>query len=321
MSHNTPRHFIDIADLERTDLEEILAMAVEARQDLNNELGQAPQILKSKSVAFISSKQSLRTTGAISMAAARLGGGSTYFGGESMSDEKGNSREPFADMVRCLEEQGYPIIFARLGAHRGIMEMVEAAEKASIVNALTDDSHPTQAVADIEALRLAKPEPQKFKIVFSGDGNNVAVSLAEASVLLGYDFVHTGPNADKYKIDPARWGRIQRIAHASGCTAKHEVNPYEAVSDADMVYADVWASMGQKGEAETRRTDLAGWKVTEALMDRAGDQALFGHCLPAIRGQEVEAAVMDSDRSIAFQIAGCRMDAMVAIMRHLRKQD
>ena len=180
MSSNTPRHFVDIADLKRGELEEILAMAEETRRNLEQRVVTEPQILAGSATAFLSTKESLRTTDAIAQASARLGGGFVYLGKDSTVDETGKPREPLSDMTKCLDAQGCPVIFARLGPHTDIMEMVEAAENASVVNALTDDSHPTQAVADIEALRIARPSPDKYRIVFSGDGNNVAVSLEEA---------------------------------------------------------------------------------------------------------------------------------------------
>lgn len=312
-----PRHLTEIADLNQQELKNIIDEAIRMR--LLRTAGTKedhPQLLRT-AVAFLSTKESLRTQASIGQAAAYCGGQAVTFGKSAFIDEQGQPRESLHDMVRCLEEQGYPIIFARLHTHLQLLEMVGASKNASIVNALTDRHHPLQALADIAALkqRTKLEKTERHRIVFMGDGGNVATSLGQATAILGWDFVYSGP--EERRISEQEWEKINQLASAHGGSSRHELRPEAAVEGATLVYADVFASMGEKNNAQTLKQLLAPYKVTSALMERAGPHALFGHCLPAERGVEVDPEVMDGPRSIIYDIAGFRTDTTAALMQML----
>lgn len=308
------RHFLEVSDLGRDELLSVLDRADVIREQMVSGRITDEALLHRRLVAFITTKQSLRTGASIAQAAAFWGGGAETFSGNSLVDETGKTREPIADITRCLEEQLYPVIFARLGGHDQLLAMKNAAKRASVVNALTDASHPLQALADVSAFRSARPSVERPKIVFTGDGNNVAVSQAEAVVTMGWDFVHSGPEERRIKAD--RWATIQELAHRFGGSASYEIDPQRAVEGADMLYADVFASMGQKYDAARLKALLGAYKITENLLRRAKPKAVVGHCLPE-GGDEIEPEVLRGPQSIAFEIAGRRMDTTAAIMEML----
>lgn len=312
---SAPRHFTEVCDLKRPELDAVLHRAKQIHELVLNGLRPAGGVLQNTVIASLSSKESLRTHGSIAQAAAFLGGQAIFLGQNALRDENGKQREPLSDMVRCLEEQGYPIIVARLHAHEQILEMVRAARRASIVNGLTNMHHPLQALADIEAFLLHRPDAKKPKVVFLGDGNNVATSLGQISAMLGWDYVYSGP--EDRKIADSQWRTIEQLAYTHGGSAHYEVRPEAAVEGGDFIYADVFASMGQKAQMEALEQKLHPYKVTGALMGRANTNALFGHCLPAERGREVDADVIDGPQSIVFSIAGCRTDTTAALIELL----
>ena len=312
-----PRHFLDIADLNREELERVLSEAMAIRGQIERGILKGPTPLHRKKVAYISSKESLRTKASIGQASGYLGGDSKDFGKDSIFDEKGESRESFSDIGHCLEEQGYPVTFARLHKHEHLLQLAQGRTRMSVINALTDQSHPLQALADAEAYRLVRPDVKRPRVVFSGDGNNVATSLAEVSAMQGWDFVHTGPDSRQIRSD--RWDGIQRLASEHGGSASYIRRPEQAVEGADYVYADVFASMGQKGNAAELNALMMPYQVNGKLMELAHPEAVFGHCLPAQRGIAVTSDVIDGPQSIVFTIAGCRMDTTAAIMKFLVK--
>lgn len=309
-----PRHFTDISDLSRDDLDRVLE---EARHVGNaRKTGIRPAIgpMTGKLAAFVSSKESLRTTGSIHAASTYLGGSSKDFTGHALFDETGQPRERFEDITRNLEVIGYSVIFARLHHHRDLLQMTLAAKQASVINALTDASHPLQALADAQAFRLERPDTHHPTVVFFGAGNNVATSLGEVSAMLGWNFVHSGP-LDEKRIPPKRWESMQRLAAAYGGSVRYEPDPHRAADGADYVYTDVHASMGEKADAMHLKALLQPYKVTAALMERAKPDAVFGHCLPAERGVEVDPEVIDGPQSITTTIARCRTDTTAAVMK------
>jgi len=312
------RHFTEIRDLNRSELESILQRAQEIHRKLHALPKKTHGPLQNSAVVYLSSKESLRTQCSIEQAATYLGGHAVSPGLRALRDETGKLREPVSDMVRCLEEQGYPLIFARLHHHDEILEMSHAARRASVVNALTDQHHPLQALADAEAFLLHRPTVKKPKIVFLGDGNNVATSLGQISAMLGWDFVHSG--SEERKIHPAQWQKILELADVHGGSARFLSHPEAAVEGAHFVYADEFASMGEKEKIGELQEKLAPYRVTSALMARAASDALFGHCLPAERGREVDTEVIDGPQSIVFSIAGCRTDTTAALMEFLLEE-
>lgn len=321
-----PQHYTKVTDLTQEQLQWVLAEAASLRLPIMNGRaiageGTREKILDGTSVAWWSTKESLRTGASIQQAATKLGGGVFTVGKSSLVDELGKEREPTDHMIRCLEQQGYPIVFARLHSHGQIMQMVQAAERMHVINALCDEHHPLQAIADIEGYMIKRPDrPQKPKVTFMGDGNNVANSLGGAAALLGWDFVHSGP--EDRRIKPANWAELERIAAKHGGSVTYEERPEAAMEGADYAYGDVFASMGEKSDKAALEAKMSRWRMTPQLIERANEGIAYGHCLPVDpKWSEVDPEVFnDPEVCIAFTIAGCRVDANIAMMELLLRK-
>ena len=316
---NAPRHFLSLQDLNRDELDGILAEAKDIRSQVESRVFRGTKPLDRQLVGFTTVKPSLRTSASIGFAANYLGGSSKDLGPTSLTDKKNlKVREPLEHVTKVLEGQGYPFLFARVYEDEDLHRMKKGRKSMHIINALSDTEHPLQALADMQALQLARPDLQRPKVVFTGDGNNVATSLGQATVMEGGRFIHTGP--ESRKIPDKQWGEIESLAKVYGGSAAYMQTPQEAVPDADLVYADVFTSMGQESEEESLNRILEPYQVTQQLMDRAGPQALFGHCMPAKLGIEVTEEVFEGPQSIAILIASCRMDTVAALMRFFSGQ-
>jgi ornithine carbamoyltransferase len=272
------RDLITIADLERQDLERIIA-------DSEHDLGRP---LAGKGVALVFQKPSARTRNSMEMAVVQLGGHPVYI----QKDEVGlGTRESAEDVARTLA-CFHSVIAARVLDHRDILTMA-AATATPLLNMLSDKAHPLQALADLLTVKQLFGRIEGARIAYVGDGdNNVARSLAEACALLGAELRIASPEG--YGLGDAPAGVTQTD------------DPNEAVDGADFVYTDVWVSMGQDSETEARMTALRPYQVDEALMDRA-PAARFLHCLPARRGEEVTGGVIDGPRSAVWRQAENRM--------------
>jgi ornithine carbamoyltransferase len=293
------RDFLDIADLTGDELAAVLELG-----ELMRDGGFQDLPLKSKHVALVFEKPSLRTRPSFEAGIARLGGTWTTLG---QGDVQLGSRETFADGARVLERYACGIV-ARLHRHADLLEMAEAAS-VPVVNALTDGSHPCQVVADLMTIRRHRRSLAGQKVAFVGDGNNVAHSLIEASALLGFALVVVSPPAYRPRAEV-----VERARSLAGSRFQVEVTgDLSAVDGSDVVYTDVWTSMGQEAEAEVRRAQFAEYQVDLRLMERAPG-AIFMHCLPAHRGEEVAAEVIDGPSSVVFDQAENRMYAQMALM-------
>ena len=267
-----------IADLGRDDLARILALS--ERADL-------PRPLAGKGVALLFEKPSARTRNSMEMAVVQLGGHPVYI----QAGEVGlGARESEADVARTLACY-HAIIAARVKDHSRLDKMA-AAVATPVLNLLSDSDHPLQALADILTIKQLLGRLEEARIAWVGDANNVCRSLAEACALGGAALTVASPEGYGLAAPPAGVRQI--------------VDPAEAVADADIVCTDVWVSMGQDEEAEARRRAFAGYGVDAALMARRPD-AWFLHCLPARRGEEVAAEVIDGPRSAVWRQAENRM--------------
>ena len=199
------------------------------------------------------------------------------------------------------------VIAARVFRHETLERMVAVVD-VPVVNLLSDTSHPCQALADLLTVREHFGDIEGRRIVFVGDGNNVAASLAFAAALSGAELVVAAP--DGYELDPVVVDRARNL----GGVVERSSNAYDAVRDADVVYTDVWTSMGQEDERERRLRAFDGWTVDAPLMKTAPDHAVFLHCLPAHRGEEVAAEVIDGPQSLVWQQAANRMHAARALL-------
>jgi ornithine carbamoyltransferase len=297
----TPR-FLEVDDFTPAQFASVLDAAARGKRDPAS----VPKVLDGRGVALVFEKPSARTRASTEMAVVALGGHPIFI----RDDEIGmRRREPVADVARTLAAY-CAVIAARVFDHATLEEMA-AAVHVPVVNLLSDRAHPCQAVADFLTLRELFGDLEGRRLVYVGDGNNVAGSLAYAAALSGVELVVASPPG--YELDDDLVERARNLGGAIELTA----DPYEAVQGADAVYTDVWASMGQEDEAAVRRAAFGGYSVDAALMDAAGPDAWFLHCLPAHRGEEVAAEVVDGPRSVVWQQAANRLHAARAVLEEL----
>ena len=294
------RHFLDVDDLEPSELARILNLATDPNP---------PQVLAGKGAALLFEKPSARTRSATEMAVVQLGGHALYITGAEVGLDE---RESVEDVIRTLACYN-AVIGARVFAHSTV-ERMAAAGAVPIINLLSDHAHPTQAVADLLTVRAALGHLEGLVLAYVGDANNVARSLAYAAGLSGMAVRIASPEG--YGFSESALRRMR----GRGCEPVQVTNPVQAVRGAHVVYTDVWASMGQEQEADKRREDFAGFTVNRALMAQAASDALFLHCLPAHRGEEVEAAVIDGPQSRVWLQAANRMHAARGLLLWLMEK-
>lgn len=295
-------NFLDVDDLDPGQLATVLDRATAWKRDPSR----ITRVLDGRGVALMFEKPSARTRSSSEMAVVGLGGHPVYV----RADEVGfDTRETVEDVARTLSCY-CSVLAARVFDHHSLERMVDAVD-VPVVNLLSDRAHPCQAVADVLTLREELGPLEGRRVVFVGDGNNVAASLALAAALTGVELVVASPPG--YELDDDVVERARNLGGALDVSN----DPFDAVKNADAVYTDVWTSMGQEDEAELRREAFAGFCVDEALMAATGNDALFLHCLPAHRGEEVSAAVIDGPRSRVWQQAGNRMHAARALLPEL----
>jgi ornithine carbamoyltransferase len=300
-----PRHFLDLRGLTPESARSLLDRASALKAEGGR--GVSPP-LAGKTLGLVFEKPSLRTRVSFEAACARLGGNSIFIRGK---DAGIGVRESVADFARVVS-QYVDALAVRTFGHSLLEELVEYAS-IPIINALSDDAHPCQAMADMLTLAELKPDLAGLKLAFIGDGNNVAMSLAEAAALLGVEFVLACPEGYE---DPEAFARAF-AARFPGAELAVTHDPRAAADGADAVYTDVWASMGQEHEADSRREIFAPFQVDEELMDAARPDAVFLHCLPAHRGEEVASGVLDGPRSRVFRQAANRMYFQMALLESL----
>ena len=276
--------------------------------DFTREIKQTParygQALSGKSIAVLFEKPSLRTRLTFELAIQQLGGSSVSGEGPI------GAREPLKDVARNLDRWVNAIV-ARTFSQDTIEELAHWSS-VPVINALTDRYHPCQALADAFTLTERLGELRGLKLAFVGDGNNVAHSLMLTALRLGMNFSIATPPG--YQPHPDVVASARSVAAVSGASLTITASPEEAVAGANAVYTDVWASMGQEAEAERRRGHFAAFQVNEKLFARAGRDAIFLHCLPAKRGEEVTDGVIEGPRSAVFDQAENRLHAQKALL-------
>lgn len=301
-----------IADLTTAEVELILEKAA-GFQRKQAEGIRRENTLDGRSVAMIFEKPSLRTKVAFEVATFYLGGLPIFLSSSQILASGGNEhgRESIPDIARNLERFA-DIIIARVYSHEVIQEISEATTKP-VVNALCDRHHPTQALADLMAIRRFAGAPASpLKVAYIGDGNNVATSLMQICTLMGVHFAIATPEGFEIPVAEQRVG--QAFAEKSGCEFHGYHDPFKAVQAADVVYTDTFVSMGQEGEREKREKAFRNYQVNAKLMAHAKPGAIFMHCLPAHRGEEVTDEVMDSPQSIVFDQSECRLHVAKALL-------
>ena len=295
------RSLLSISDLTPEELAHVVDVAQKLKKDDH------PPLLRGKSVALIFEKPSLRTKVSFDVAVYQLGGNSIYLG----QNEIGlGQREAISDVARTLSRYTAGIV-ARVFSHQSLVELSRFAG-VPVINALSDLEHPCQALADLLTIIEKKKSLRKLRIAFIGDGNNVAASLAFGTTMLGADLVIASPGG--YELPAAVQEKAGAYAKASGGGFAQIISPEEAITGADVVYTDVWASMGQESSAESRAKAFSGYTVTLALFAHAKPNAIFMHDLPAHRGEEVVSEVIDGPQSVVFDQAENRLHAQRAIL-------
>ena len=283
------RHLLEIDDLTRDELFEVIALALDPNP---------PQVLSRKGMALVFEKPSARTRNSMEMAVKDLGGHPVAIRGEEVSIDQRESAEDVARTLACY----HAAIGARVFDH-SVLERMAKVSWVPVINLLSDDAHPLQALADLLTMADEFGDLNGHTLAYVGDGNNMCRSLALAATLAGMQVRVASP--------PGYALAAHDIDRISGMGAAPELfdRPEEAVDGADAVYTDVWTSMGQETEAAARRKAFEGFMVDDRVMARAADQAIFLHCLPAHRGEEVSHEVLEGARSRVWRQAENRMHA------------
>ena len=292
------RHFLEVDDLSPAELATVLEQAATGKADPST----IAPVLAGRGVALVFEKPSARTRVSSDMAVLALGGHPISI----RPDEVGiDTRESAEDVARTLA--GYcSLIAARVFDHGVLVRMTNVVD-VPVVNLLSDQAHPCQALADLLTLQELFGVLEGRRVAYVGDGNNVAASLAFGAALTGLELTVASPPG--YELDD---GVVDRARNLGG-VIELVTDPYEAVKGADAVYTDVWTSMGEEHEAAVRRQAFAGFRVDVDLMAAAGPDAYFLHCLPAHRGEEVSDDVLEGPASVVWQQAENRMHAARAL--------
>ena len=300
--------FLSIRDFTPQDILHFIGLACRVKTNPST----YASTLKGKTLAMIFEKPSLRTRVTFDVGIQQLGGFSIYL---SPAEINLGKRESVYDVAKNLERMVEGIMI-RTFAHE-IVENMAAYASIPVINGLTDFSHPCQAMADYMTMLECKGRLGGLKVAFFGDGNNVAHSLMFVGAQLGAHVWIATPPGFEPKADAVNWAL--RRADETGGTCHLTNDPVEAISEADVVYTDVWTSMGQEAEAAKRRAAFVPYQVNDVLFRRAKSDAMFMHCLPAHRGDEVTNEVIDSPNSVVFQQAENRLHAQKAILMETMK--
>lgn len=298
------KDLVSIGDLSPEEVEHLIEQASRMKREPR------AQLLAGKSLALLFEKPSLRTKVSFDMAMHQLGGHSIYLSPEEVGLGK---RESVADVARVLSRYADGIA-ARTFSHETV-EILARYSSVPVVNALSDHEHPCQALADLLTIREKKAGLRDLTVAYIGDGNNVANSLFLACCLVGMSFHFACPRGYEMKEAILRQG--EKFASGSGSRIQMGSDPREAVKDVDIIYTDVWTSMGQEAEASKRRLTFSGYQVDSELLDMAKKDVLFMHPLPAHNGEEVSAGLLDDTRSVVFDQAENRLHLQKALLARL----
>jgi ornithine carbamoyltransferase len=298
------KDLLSVADLSAAETEKIIAQALKLKR------GPVPQLLSDKILALMFEKPSLRTRASFEVAVRQLGGSCFYLS----PDEVGlGKREPVSDVAHVLSRYVNGII-ARTFSHQ-TLQMLARNSTVPVINALSDLEHPCQALADIMTIHEKKGKLKGLNLAFIGDGNNVAHSLLLAASLTGINFRIASPPG--YAVRDEILQAAKGFAAHSGSQVLLIEKPEQAVKDADVVYTDVWTSMGQEAEAEQRRKTFAGYQIDSRLLSLAKKDAIFMHPMPAHYGDEVAVGIIDSPCSVVFDQAENRLHLQKALLAEM----
>jgi ornithine carbamoyltransferase len=302
------RNFLSILDFTPAQLRETIELAIKVKADRHLGL-KAPtaEALARKHVGLLFEKPSLRTRVTFTIGVRELGGDIV----EIPADVMHADREPLHDVARNLERWVDAVVIRTFGQDR-LLEITEATPELSVINALSNEEHPCQALSDLQTLvERWKGKLEGRRIAYVGDGNNVCTSLVHAAMMLGISMHVATPKG--YELPDEVVDQAAEVSqHGAGLT--EFTDPKAAVRDVDAIYTDVWTSMGQEVEYAERKRKFSRYQVNEALMSLAKPEALFMHCLPAHRGEEVTDEVIESATSVVFDQAENRLHAQKAML-------
>lgn len=296
-----PRHFLTLNDVNKTELHNIIQRAIELKALLR--AGKAPELLKDKVLAMIFEKNSTRTRVSFESGVAKLGGHAIFL---STKDSQLGRGEPIEDAARCIASM-VDMVMIRTYAHTTVQRFAEYS-RVPVINGLTDEHHPCQLLADIQTYVEHRGSLQGKTVAWVGDGNNMCNSYIQAAELCDFELrIATPKGFEPEDMFVTPYKKRVKVTN----------DPKKAVANADLVVTDTWASMGQEDEKKQREKIFIGYQVTNELMSLAKSDALFMHCLPAYRGKEVSADILDAPDSVVWEEAENRMHAQNALMEFL----
>ena len=295
------RHFLTLMDLAPDEIRALITRAIELKTQ--HRTGSAPRSLEGKVLAMIFAKASTRTRVSFEAGMAQLGGSALFLSGQDTQLGRG---EPIEDSARVISSM-VDIVMIRTFAHTDVEDFA-AHSSVPVINGLTDEYHPCQILADLQTYFENRGDISGRKVCWLGDGNNVCHSWMNAARQLDFELVVACPEG--YDPNPA-------LLAACGQCARVHRDPASAVEGAHLLVTDVWASMGQESEQAAREAVLAPYQLNRTLLDRASSDALYMHCLPAHRGEEITAELMDAPDSVIWQEAENRLHAQKALMELL----
>ena len=299
------RHLLSPQDLSPDEIEAVLNKAIELKKKLRQ--GEPHEVLHGKTLGMIFAKPSTRTRVSFETGMTQLGGHAIYMGTGDLQLGRG---ETIADTARTLSRY-VNAIMARLFKHEDIVELARNSS-VPVINGLTDLSHPCQTLADLQTIREKKGKLKGLKLAWVGDGNNVCNSLLSGCTLVGMNISVACPKG--YEPNAEIVKQAEKNAKHSGAKLEIVNEPKKAVVGADVIYTDVIVSMGQDAEREKKLKDFKGYQVNAELLKHAKKDVIFMHCLPAHRGEEVAAEVIDGPHSVVFDQAENRLHAQKAVL-------
>ncbi|WP_331235360.1 ornithine carbamoyltransferase [Natronorarus salvus] len=298
MTDTNPRHFLDVDDLSTDELEAVLDLAAEYKRKQRTD--EAHPDLERRTLGMLFQKPSTRTRVSFETGMTQLGGHAVFLGESDIHLGRG---EPLRDTARALSRY-VDVVMARVFKHGNVVELARHST-VPVVNGLTDDAHPCQTLADL--LTITESVGTDVSVAWIGDGNNVAQSFVLGCALCGIDCTVATPEG--YGIEDRIVERAAEIGEAPTITT----DPGAAAEGADVLYTDVWISMGQEDERDLRESAFSGFRIDEGLLERANDPVVM-HCLPAHRGEEITDGVIEGQRSVVWEQAENRLHAQKALL-------
>ena len=301
--HNN-KDFLSIADLPMNHVNDLINICFSSKTNPNQ------NILNKKNLVLLFEKPSLRTRVSFEIGIRQFGGECIYLNKEDVGM---NSRENADDIAKVLDRWADGII-ARVFQHSTLITLSENTS-IPVINALSDQEHPCQAIADLMTIKEHKGNLKGLKVVFVGDGNNVATSLSIGCASVGADFILSCPSG--YEIQHDLWLEAQKRASITGAKLEIINDPKSAVSNADVIYTDVWISMGQEDETKNRIEKFSQYQVNPELMSLSNKNAIFMHDMPAHENEEISIGMLDHPQSVVFDQAENRLHAQKGILSHI----